>query len=65
MTVIMNKRLLKTKAAADYLSIGRSTLCLWIRQDKVPSIKVGKNRLFDVEELDAFIESLKIEKEDK
>ena len=60
----MQKRLLKTKEAAAYLSIGRSTLCMWISQGKVPSLKVGKNRLFDVQELDAFVESLKARRED-
>lgn len=55
----MQKRLLKTTEAAVYLSIGRSTLCEWLTQGKVPSLKIGRCRLFDVKELDEFVESLK------
>ncbi len=59
----MEKRLLKTKEAAEYLSIGRSTLCEWLSDGKVPSIKIGKSRLFDVKELDEFVETLKTQRE--
>ena len=55
----MQKRLLRTSEAAEYLSVGRSTICEWLRQGKVPSLKLGKSRLFDIKELDEFVESLK------
>ena len=55
----MQKRLLKTGEAAEYLSIGRSTLCEWLHQGKVPSLKIGKSRLFDIKELDEFEQKIK------
>jgi len=59
MPVILHKRLLDAKSAADYLSISRSLLYQWNDAGKIPSIKINSRRLFDVYDLDEFIEKLK------
>jgi excisionase family DNA binding protein len=61
MAVIINKRLLDAKAAAEYLSISRSKLYQWTDAGKVVSLKIDGRRLFDVLDLDEFIERLKTE----
>jgi excisionase family DNA binding protein len=58
MAVYMNKRLLKAKAAADYLSISRSKLYEWAKQGKIKSVRIDNCRRFDVQKLDEFINSL-------
>jgi excisionase family DNA binding protein len=55
----MQKRLLKANEAAAYLSVSRSKVYEWLKQGIVPSIKVGRSRLFDVLDLDKFVETLK------
>ena len=59
MAIVMNKRLLDAKAAAKYLSISRSKLYQWVQKGKIPSVTLDSCRLFDVKELDAFVEGLK------
>ena len=59
MPVMMNKRLLDIKAAAQYLSIGKTLLYQWINRDRIPCIKINSRSLIDVEDLDRFIEKLK------
>ena len=53
------KRLLDAKEAACYLSISRSKLYQWVEANKINSIKIDRRRLFDIRDLDAFIENLK------
>lgn len=57
--VVMTKRLLDAKAAADYLSISRSLLYQWVDTGKVYSLKIDGKRLFDVLDLDEFVDKLK------
>jgi excisionase family DNA binding protein len=57
--LIVNKRLLDSKEAAKYLSISRSKLYQWADSGKIPSMKLDRRRLFDVLDLDAFVDSLK------
>jgi len=57
--VVTNKRLLDAKAAANYLSISRALLYQWIKKDKIKSVRINGRRLFDVFDLDDFVESLK------
>ena len=59
--VVVNKRLLDVKSAADYLSINRSLLYQLGTKGKIPSIKINSRRLFDVNDLDEFVEKLKLE----
>ncbi len=56
------KRLLTVKEAAEYLSISRSHLYTLAKSRKIRSLKFGKRRLFDIFDLDAFIEQLKSDK---
>jgi excisionase family DNA binding protein len=55
----IKKRLLDAKEAAMYLSISRANLYQWIERGKIKSLKLGGRRLFDILELNDFIESLK------
>ena len=57
--IVINKRLLSVKEAANYLSISRSKLYQWSTIGKILSIRIDGRRLFDVLDLDAFIEKLK------
>ena len=59
MSVTVHKRLLDVKAAADYLSISRSKLYQWADKGKIKSLRIDSRRLFDVMDLDAFVEQLK------
>jgi len=54
-----NKRLLDAKDAASYLSISRAKLYQWVDAGKIPSVRIDKRRLFDILELDEFVEKLK------
>ena len=58
---MLNKRLLDVKAAANYLSISRSKLYQWAERERIRSVRIDTRRLFDVNDLDEFIESLKAE----
>ncbi len=55
----LRKRLIDAKEAAHFLSISRSNLYQWIESGKIKSIKLGGRRLFDINDLDEFIEQLK------
>jgi excisionase family DNA binding protein len=55
----ITKRLLDARAAASYLSISRSKLYQWVAANKIRSIRIDSRRLFDIYDLDAFIEDLK------
>ena len=55
----MHKRLLDAKSAAEYLSISRSLLYQWINKGKIKCVKIESRTLFDVYDLDVFIEDLK------
>ena len=59
MPVVMTKRLLDAKEAANYLSISRSKLYQWAEKGRIPSVRIDARRLFDVDALDIFVESLK------
>ena len=61
MPVMLNKRLLDVKEAANYLSISRSKLYQWAERDRIRSVRIDTRRLFDVNDLDEFIEGLKAE----
>ncbi len=61
MPVVITKRLLDSKEAAEYLSISRSKLYQWAETGKIPSVRIDSRRLWDVIELDNFVEKLKAE----
>lgn len=45
--------------ASEYTSISCKTLYDWSLSSKIPSMKVNGKRLFDLRDLDKFMESLK------
>ncbi len=55
----MQKRLLNAKDAAGYLSISRSKIYQWVESGKVRSLKIEGRRLFDIFDLDDFVENIK------
>ncbi|OVE79129.1 hypothetical protein BVY01_03400 [bacterium I07] len=57
--LIVNKRLLNSKEAAAYLSISRSKLYQWVENAKIISVRIDGRRLFDVLDLDEFVNNLK------
>ena len=59
MPVLVQKRLLSIKSAANYLSIGTTLLYEWIGAGKIPCLKINSRRLIDVNDLDRFIDKLK------
>ena len=59
MPVIIHRRLLDPKSAAEYLSIGKTLLYELIGEGKISSIKIKTRRLFDVNDLDVFVEKIK------
>ena len=61
MMEIAKKRLLDVKAAAEYLSISRAKLYQWVDAGKIPSVRIDSRRLFDILELNEFVEQLKID----
>lgn len=65
MPVTINKRLLDVKSAANYLSISKTLLYEWASKGKIPSIKINSRRLFDVLDLDEFVDNLKKEQQRK
>jgi excisionase family DNA binding protein len=61
MPVVVNKRLLDVKSAAEYLSISRALLYQLYRKGKIRSIKINSRRLIDVYDLDEFVDRIKQE----
>ena len=57
----IQKRLLDAKEAAIFLSISRSNLYQWVESGKIKSIKLGGRRLFDIFDLNEFVDNLKAE----
>ncbi len=55
----MIKRYVSIKEVSAYTSLPVKTLYEWAGQGKIPSIKIGRRRLFDLKEIDAFMESQK------
>ena len=55
----INKRLLTVKDASSYLSLGRTTIYKLMKSGELESFTIDSKRLFDVEDLDEFIDRLK------
>ena len=55
------KRLLKAKDAAEYLSIGTTTLNKLRRNGKIRSVRICDDHRYDIKELDAFVDRQKHE----
>lgn len=59
MSVIVTKRLMDAKEASQYLSISRTKLYELLKKKIINSITIDSRRLFDVEDLDTFVNQLK------
>lgn len=62
MSIVITKRLLDVKEAANYIGISRAKLYQWADKNRIPSVRIDTRRLFDVLDLDEFVESLKMER---
>jgi len=49
--------LLPVRAAADYLGVSRATVERLVSRGQLPVVRVGAATRYDVEDLDAFIET--------
>jgi len=59
MRLIMKKRYANIKEVSEYTSLPVKTLYEWASMGRVPSIKAGRRVLFDLNDIDSFMSSLK------
>lgn len=55
----MNKRYANIKEVSEYTSLPVKTLYEWASLGRIPSIKLGRRVLFDLNDMDSFMSSLK------
>ena len=55
----MKKRYANIKEVSEYTSLPIKTLYDWASQGRIPSIKYGRRVLFDLEDIDRIMSSLK------
>lgn len=55
----MKKRYANIKEVSEYTSLPIKTLYDWASQRKIPSIKYGRRVLFDLEDVDKCLQSMK------
>ncbi|MDN3514971.1 MAG: helix-turn-helix domain-containing protein [Candidatus Brocadia sp.] len=53
------KRYVSIKKISDYTSLSIKTLYEWASLGRIPSIKLGRRVLFDLNDIDNFMSSLK------
>ena len=51
----MDKRLIDVQELSDMLGITINTAYSWVSQRKIPSVKCGRLRKFDVQEIEKWI----------
>ncbi len=56
---MMTKRYANIKEVSEYTSLPKTTLYEWAGQGKIPSIKIGRRVLFDLNDIDKVMASLK------
>ncbi len=56
---VTNKRYANIKEVSEYTSIPVKTLYEWAGQGKIPSIKMGRRVLFDLNDIDKVMASMK------
>ncbi len=56
---MMTKRYANIKEVSEYTSIPVKTLYEWAGQGKIPSIKIGRRVLFDLNDIDKVMANLK------
>lgn len=57
--IVMKKRYVGVKEISEYTSLSVKTIYDWAGQGKIPSIKYGRRVLFDLEDIDKIMASLK------
>jgi excisionase family DNA binding protein len=57
----MKKRYANIKEVSEYTSLPTKTLYEWAGTGRIPSIKLGRRVLFDLNDIDSFMSSLKRE----
>ena len=55
----MNKRYENINVVSEYTYLPKTTLYEWAGQGKIPSIKIGRRVLFDLNDIDKAMASLK------
>ena len=55
----MTKRYASIKEVSEYTSLPAKTLYEWAGQGKIPSIKIGRRVLFDLNDIDNVMANLK------
>ncbi|MDO8141427.1 MAG: helix-turn-helix domain-containing protein [Candidatus Brocadiales bacterium] len=55
----MKKRYVNIKEVSEYTSLSVKTLYEWASIGRIPSIKLGRRILFDLEDIDSLLASLK------
>ena len=55
----MTKRYANIKEVSEYTSLPAKTLYEWASLGRIPSIKLGRRVLFDLNDIDVFMSSLK------
>lgn len=55
----MKKRYANIKEVSEYTSLPVKTLYEWASQGRIPSIKFGRRVIFDLEDIDTILNSLK------
>ena len=57
----MKKRLINKRELAEYLSLSVFTIDTWVSQNRIPYVKMGRRVLFDLSEIDKWIDEKKVE----
>tara|TARA_B100001964_G_C13948147_1_gene472067 strand:- start:364 stop:597 length:234 start_codon:yes stop_codon:yes gene_type:complete len=55
----MDKRYCSIKDVSEYTSIPIKTLYEWAGQGRIPSIKIGRRVMFDLKDIDVFMNGFK------
>ena len=55
------KRLLNVSETAEYMGVKKNTLYSWVCQRRVPFVKCGSRTMFDIKDLERWIEANKTE----
>jgi len=57
----MIKRYISGKELSTYISMAEKTLSEWANQGRIPSLKLGRKRIYDIEQIDSWIAGKKSE----
>ena len=57
--------LMSSSKASEYLGISIWTLYRWTKEGRVPYVQLGRRKLFDISDLEQFIENHKIKVTDR